>query len=88
MIVETGSVVFGCLDAPELVEARTEVIEWAEELYLDQRETWRTRKRKGRRNKPTAPSLRRCLDESRKIRLKRERDHTYWNQLTATNPTR
>lgn len=84
--------------AAENAAARAEVYEWAEELYLDQLEAWRAnmdsyqdRLRKWRAaggvglepaRPKRPPTLEQCREKSRQIRIKRERDATYYHDLT------
>lgn len=79
---------FGTLATAELVEARREVEEWAEELLADQLHTWDERRRKRLESKPRPPTRAECFEKSREIRIKRERNSTYWNQLDNPTPTR
>lgn len=74
------------LKAVELADARLEVVEWAADLYEDQLATWERKKRLNRRNKARPPTVRECRDKSREIRIKRERDTTYWNDLVSPHP--
>ena len=72
------------IHAVESVEARNEVIAFAADLFRDQLETWyhlRATRQTCRRYPPTWDE---CYAKSRQIRLRRERDATYYND--STNP--
>lgn len=77
---------FAVLWSAEPVEARAEVEEWAEDLLVEQIETWGARKRKKLECKPRPPTRDECFEQSRKTRIKRERDSSYWNDLVNPNP--
>lgn len=77
---------FSFIRAYEEIDARDEVIEWADELYEDQAQTWEARAASGSENKERHATLQECRDKSRDIRRKRERDHRYFNQTTSRNP--
>jgi hypothetical protein len=79
---------FGTVHTAEPVSARREVEEWAEELLADQIETWFSRKRMKLSCKARPATRDECLDQSRATRIGRERDSSYWNQLTNPNPER
>lgn len=79
---------FESLTAAESIEARAEVVGWAEDLYVDQLRTWEVHKATDRRNRTRPPTLAECRAKSAEIRRKRERDATYFNQLTNPHPTR
>lgn len=83
---------FSEVTAVESLDARDEVVGFAVELQADDLRSWerscaeadrlgRPRPQKSR----LAFDLEHCRAESRRIRLKRERDATYFNDLT--NPT-
>jgi hypothetical protein len=72
--------------AMEKVDARREVVEYAEELLVDQRETWLHLKRTHQPCKPYPATREQCRAKSREIRLKRERDATYRNDTTNPHP--
>jgi len=84
---------FQTLRAVELVDARAEVIDFAvEDLHRPNLEAWeRACDDAARKGKPApqrprlASDLALCRRESRRIRVKRERDAHYFNELT--NPT-
>lgn len=77
--VECSSIV-----AMEKVDARREVVEFAEDLHREQLETHLHLKRTGQRVKPQPPTAEECRAKSRQIRLKRERDATHYDD--STNP--
>jgi hypothetical protein len=77
--VECSSIV-----AMEKVDARREVVEYAEELHREQLETHLHLKRTGQRTKSRPPTADECRAKSREIRIKRERDATHRND--STNP--
>ena len=83
----SAGVPFQRLRAVEELDARAEVYEFADELYADQVAIWQSNARRGAPNKMRErPSFAFYLADSRRVRLKRERDHRYFNQLTARNP--
>lgn len=81
--VSANAVRFDTLVARESVDARTEVVEWAQELFVEQLHTYGERKRK-RLPLKRPPTKGECREKSREIRIKRERDATYWNDTTNT----
>lgn len=81
------------LVAVEDAVARDEVIEFGQELHDSDYRAWERAcasadlAGKPRPEKPRAafdPAW--CREKSREIRVKRERNSTYFNQLTAENP--
>lgn len=91
----SGGLAFTTLTAVELIDARAEVFDFAEELQQQDLKAYdkacKTADRAGK-PRPQRPRLAFDLDfakaESRRIRLKRERDATHFNQLTNPVPTR
>lgn len=84
---------FRSLVAVEGVDAREEVIGFAEELHTSDLAAWeRACAAADRAGKPrpqrTVASRDRewCRNKSRDIRVRRERNASYFNQLTAANP--
>lgn len=77
---------FGVVRAVELVTARRTVVVFAEKLLTDQARTWEENRAAEVKNKPRPATWAECLDKSREIRIKRERDSTYWNDLVSTRP--
>jgi hypothetical protein len=76
----------GSLVAVESSATRTAVIAFARKLYADQLRIWQRNKSDNARNKPAAPTLAECLAKSVQIRVKRERDSRYWNDLVSARP--
>ncbi len=64
-------------------KARAEVHDFARDLFLGQRATQDSLHKTGRRNKRRHPTWDECLAESRRIRLRRERDHSYYNDTSV-----
>lgn len=85
---------FTTLRAMELVDAREEVIAYAEEdLYATNLREWQkacdtaAKAGKPKPQRPKAASDRDwCREQSRETRIRRERDSTYWNDLVSANP--
>ena len=85
---------FAVLVALENAEARTEVIEFGHELHATDLAAWeRGCQAADRAGKPrpertrSSQDPRWCREKSRAIRIKRERNETYFNQTTNPNPT-
>jgi hypothetical protein len=84
---------FQTIRAVELVEARAEVVDFAvDDLWRSNLAAWERACTEAARLGRPAPQkprlafdLHHCRVESRRIRIKRERSETYFNQLT--NPT-
>lgn len=79
----SAGVQFDELVASEAAAARAEVVRFAAEEYLSQGASWRRMKAAGDpATKPRPPSLAECRAMSRRIRLKRERQATHFNDTT------
>ena len=76
----------GELVAVERTASRAVVERFARKLYDEQLALWERNAEQGRPNKPRPPTPAECLDKSRQIRVRRERDSTYFNDLVSTRP--
>lgn len=73
---------FVSLVAIESRATRGAVERWARKLWDDQQRIWSRNQEQGERNKSRPPTIDECREKSRQIRLKRERDDSYFHRLT------
>ena len=71
----------GSLVAVERAATRDAVVKYARQLYASQHKLWQRNADQGLPNKPRPPTWAECIAKSRQLRIKRERNATYFNHL-------